>query len=160
METARVITLFVSTVTTGLIAGLFYAYSCSVMIALRRVEDRVFVEVMNRINVAILNVWFVSCFVGGLVATAAVVALQAAGAQRPLLPVVSALVLYIAMIMITRGRNIPLNNELAATQASDPPAELARARQRFEGPWVRWNLVRTLLSIAAFCCMVGALLVA
>jgi uncharacterized membrane protein len=50
------VVLVAATVTMGLIAGLFYAYACSVMLGLRQTDARTFVYAMQRINVAILNV--------------------------------------------------------------------------------------------------------
>ncbi|MER7757917.1 anthrone oxygenase family protein [Kitasatospora sp. NPDC097643] len=150
MELARTLTLIAATVTCGLTAGLFYAYSCSVMPALRRTEDRTFIEVMQRVNVAILNAWFVLGYVGALLATAAAVALHLpADGHHALAPTVAALVLYVAALGVTRSVNIPLNNELAA--AGDPRriAEPAAVRGRFEARWVRFNVLRALLCTGA-----------
>jgi uncharacterized membrane protein len=66
-------------------------------------------------------------------------------------------VLYLSVIVITGAINVPLNNDLAKTSATDPAAALAAARTHFQSAWVRWNTVRTLASIAAFGCLVGAL---
>ena len=60
-----------ATLCTGLMAGLFYAYSVSVMPGLSGAADRTVVETMQRINVAILNGWFGVVFGGALVLTAA-----------------------------------------------------------------------------------------
>jgi uncharacterized membrane protein len=51
--------------------------TCSVMPGLRRTDDRTFVSAMQRINVAILNGWFMLSFFGALVVMAV-----AAGAGR------------------------------------------------------------------------------
>ena len=67
MRTVQNVTLLAATVTTGLIAGLFFAYANNVMPALRGADDRAFVDVMQRINVVILNPLFLSTFMGGLV---------------------------------------------------------------------------------------------
>src|SRR4051794_32329354 len=64
MDTLRGAALIAATLTTGLVAGLFFAYSCSVMPALRGVDDRTFVDTMQRINVAIVNGWFLLAFLG------------------------------------------------------------------------------------------------
>src|SRR5215210_6268399 len=47
-----------ATLTTGLMAGLYYAFAISVMLGLSRTDDHTFVSVMQQINVAILNPWF------------------------------------------------------------------------------------------------------
>ncbi|MFJ6141165.1 DUF1772 domain-containing protein [Kitasatospora sp. NPDC092286] len=158
MELSRVIALVAATVTTGLTAGLFYAYACSVMPALREAEDRTFIEVMQRVNVAILNGWFMLGFVGALLCTGAAVALHVPADGRHVLPaVVAALVFYVAALGVTRRINIPLNDALAA--AGTPPriGDPAAVRGRFEARWVRWNVARALLCTAALGCLCWAL---
>ncbi|MFH8368049.1 DUF1772 domain-containing protein [Streptomyces sp. NPDC018031] len=151
--------LVAATVTTGLSAGLFYAFACAVMPGLRKVGDRAFVETMQRINVAIVNGWFMISFMGALLLTGLALALHVPGGEgRRVLPwVIAALVLYLAMFVITVAVNIPLNNELDA--AGDPAriADPAAVRERFEAVWVRWNIVRAVLSSAAFACLTWAL---
>ncbi|WP_030247746.1 DUF1772 domain-containing protein [Streptomyces sp. NRRL S-350] len=158
METARTLVLVAATVTCGLTAGLFYAFACSVMPALARVGDRTFIEVMQRVNVAILNGWFVLGFVGALLATAAAVALHLPSDGHHALPAtVAALVLYVAMIGVTRSINIPLNDELAAAGTPQQITDPAAVRGRFEARWVRFNVLRALLSTAALGCLAWAL---
>lgn len=157
-EFIRVAALLAATLTVGLIAGLFYAYSCSVMPGLRRTDDRAFVEVMQRINVAIINGWFLACFLGGALLTALALVLHLRADGRPVVPWIAAgLVLYVAMLVITGRVNVPLNNELMAAGSPDSAAELAAVRERFEAKWVRWNLARTVLSAGAFGCLAWAL---
>jgi uncharacterized membrane protein len=150
MDIARTASLVAATVTVGLMAGLFFAFSYSVMPGLARTEARTFVEAMRRINVAIVNAWFLICFLGALVFTA-LAAILHRGAV--LAWVVAGLVLYVVTLFITVRFNIPLNNQLAAGDG-DP----AVVRERFEDSWVRWNMVRSAASLAAFGCLVGALL--
>ena len=73
MRTIQTVTLIAATVSTGLVAGLLGAFACAVMPALRGADDRTFVDVMQRINVAIVNPVFVTAFVGGLLVTIAAV---------------------------------------------------------------------------------------
>ena len=148
-------TLVAATITNGLMAGLFAAYSYAVMPGLGRAGDTTFVEAMQQTNAAILNGWFGVCF-GGSVVFAAVAVLLHLG--RPGLPwIVAGLVLYLAMLVITFGLNIPLNNQLDAAGPVDRIADLAAVRVRFEATWVRWNLVRALTSTASFACLAWAL---
>ena len=145
-----------ATLTTGLMAGLFYAYACSVMPGLRRTDDRTIVAVMQRINVAIVNGWFLVVFLGALV-LAGLAAVLHLGA-RPVLPwIVAGLVLYAATLAVTFGVNIPLNNALDAAGDPDEIADPAAVRERFEVRWVRWNVVRAVTSTAAFGCLAWAL---
>lgn len=143
--------LVAAVITNGLMAGLFAAYSYAIMPGLGRGGDRTFVEAMQQTNAAILNGWFGICF-GGAVVFAAVAVLLHLG--RPGLPwIVAGLVLYLAVLVVTFRINVPLNDALAAAGDGDP----AGARARFEGVWVRWNVVRAVLSTAAFGSLVGAL---
>lgn len=151
--------LVAATLTSGLLAGLFFAYVCSVMPALRRADDRTFVDVMQRINVAILNGWFFLVFVGALVLTAAATALHLGQAQRPMLPwLVAALVLAVVAFGVTAAANVPLNEALAAAGPPDRITDPTGVRARFETAWVRWNLARTILCTSSFGCLTLALL--
>jgi len=157
MALLRTTTLIAATITTGLVAGLFYAYACSVMPGLRRTDDRTFVDTMRQINEAILNGWFAVIFVGAPLLTAAATALHLPAAGRTLLPwLLAAAILNTAMIAITLGVNVPLNNNLAA----DNPHRAAPAaiRTAFEAKWVRWNIARAATSTAAFALLTWALL--
>jgi uncharacterized membrane protein len=148
-------TLVAAVITNGLMAGLFAAYSYAVMPGLGRASDRTFVEAMQQTNAAILNGWFGLCF-GGAVVFAAAAAFLHRG--RPgLWWVVAGLALYVAVLVVTFAINVPLNDALAA--AGDP-ADLAGVRSRFEATWVRWNVVRAVLSTGAFGCLTWALVVA
>jgi uncharacterized membrane protein len=150
--------LIASTMTVGLIAGLFYAFTVAIMPALRGTDDRTFVTTMQRINVAIVNAWFLVCFVGSLVLMAVAAVLYLPAGHRAVLPwVVAAFVLYLVMFVVTRAVHIPLNNELDAAGPPDRIADIAAARARFEASWVRWNTVRTVASTAALGCLVWAL---
>lgn len=140
------------TVTTGLVAGLFLAFSTAVMPGLARTDDRTFVAAMQAINVAILNPLFLTLFVAplGLLAVAALT-----GPARWW--VLAALVLYVANVAITQAGNIPHNDALLAAGTPDGPAGWEAARAAFEDSWNRLHLVRTLALVASFACCVGAL---
>ncbi|HEY7597653.1 MAG TPA: anthrone oxygenase family protein [Actinophytocola sp.] len=143
--------LVAATIAAGLVAGLFYAYSISVMPGLARGDDKTFVEGMRGINIAIINGWFMLAFLGAplLAAVAGVLHLNA-GAT--LWWVVAGFACLLATIVVTRAVHIPLNDALDAGR--DGYAEL---RARFESSWVRWNVLRTVVSLAGFGCLVAAL---
>ncbi|MGW7516181.1 anthrone oxygenase family protein [Streptomyces sp. NPDC054796] len=162
--------LIAATLTTGLSAGLYYGFACAVMPGLARADDRTFVQAMRRVNTAILNGWFLLLFLGSLLLILAAGALHIDGSTPGVLPwIVAALVLYVAVLGVTMGFNVPLNNALdagglpdarEAAEMSDAPGTPdapAGLRAEFETSWVRWNIVRTVLNTAAFACLTWAL---
>lgn len=160
-DSLRDAVLVAATITMGLNAGLFYTFSMCVMVGLRRVDDRSFVHVMQRINVAILNGWFAVIFAGpGVLALVAIV-LQLGADDRSELPwTVAGLASYVVMLVVTLGVNVPLNNQLDAAGEPDQIPDTGAVRGRFEARWVRWNIARTVASTAGFGCLTWALLVA
>jgi uncharacterized membrane protein len=159
VRTLAAAALVAAAVTVGLMAGLFAAFSYAVMPGLRRVDDRAFVAIMQRINVAIINPWFLVCFLGGLLFTALAGVLHLGGESRAAVPwIVAGFVLYAWTLAITGRVNVPLNNALDAAGPPEQIADLPAVRGQFEARWVRWNTVRAVTSTAAFGCLVWALL--
>ncbi|MET7394382.1 anthrone oxygenase family protein [Dactylosporangium sp. NPDC005572] len=159
MEQLRSTVLAAATLLVGLSAGVFFAYSTSVMLALKRVDDRTFVDVMQKINVAILNGWFLTVYVGALLAAVAAALLHLGGGHRQPLPwLVAAVVLYGVVFVVTAAINVPLNNQLNAAGPAAGIPDLAAVRASFEADWVRWNLVRTVASAGALLTLAIALL--
>jgi uncharacterized membrane protein len=155
---ALAVLLAVSTVTVGLMAGFFYAYACSVMVGLDRVDDRTFIVTMQWINATVRNAAFAPAFFGSLVLTiaAAVVAVVSSRSARGW--IVAAAVLYAAAVLVTLTLKVPLNEQLAAAGPADQISDLPAVRAAFEGPWIRWNLLRTGLTIGSLTALSIALL--
>ncbi|WP_405435150.1 DUF1772 domain-containing protein [Streptomyces avidinii] len=150
METARLASLIAATVTMGLVSGLFYGFSVSVMPGLKRTDDRTVIEVMQHINKAILNGWFVLGYIGAFLFTALALALHIPSDGRDVLPaLIAALVCYILSMGLTNKVNIPLNNALEKAGPVARIGDPAAVRRAFEGPWARANVWRTLLCTAA-----------
>ncbi|MFC4377026.1 DUF1772 domain-containing protein [Nocardia halotolerans] len=161
MFAIRMAALVLAVLSTGLIAGVFYAYAISVLPALARTGDRTLIEVMQKINVVIINPWFMFGFLGTVGFTALAGALHLGRDQRgTLVWIAVALALNVIAFAVTAGVNVPLNDALAA--AGDPAAlaEAASVRADFEAAWVRWNIVRAVVHTAAFLVLCGALFAA
>ncbi|MFD2080823.1 Uncharacterized membrane protein [Actinopolymorpha cephalotaxi] len=126
--------LAVGRVLTGLLAGVYLAFLLAVMPALHSQPDDVFVKVMNRINVVIVNPIFMVLFLGAPIVTAVLLRWH-----RDVLTV-SAVVAAVLAVVVTVAANIPLNNALAD----------GGARAAFETPWITWHVVRTVLACASF----------
>lgn len=147
------VVLAAATVATGLLAGLFYGYACSVMPGLRGASDRTVVETMQQINQAIENPLFFATFLGAPV-LAGWAWLQARrdpdhGVRRW---IGAGAALVAATLVITFAVNVPLNDRLDRTGAPERQSagQLAQARSDFEGPWVLGNVARTITSVGAF----------
>lgn len=152
---AQAASLIVAILTTGLTAGLFFSFAVAVMPALAASSDRTYVEAMRKINIVIINPLFLSCFLGALFFGFLALVSHLPKDGRQALPwIIAGVVLYVVVLAVTAGANIPLNNELEKLgQAGD----VAAARQHFEKAWVAWNIVRTVANIAAFGCLAWAL---
>lgn len=142
--------LIVATVLMGLSAGLFATFSYAVMPGLRRCSDATFVQAMRGINVAIINPVFALIFIGAAVATVA--ALIAGWSDGPRVWLIAAVALYVVGAFVVTGAvNVPRNDALEAGTA-----DVSTLREQFEGTWVVWNHVRSILTTAAFACIVTA----
>jgi uncharacterized membrane protein len=159
VDVLRGVALVAATVTMGLMAGVFWIYANAFMPGLRRTDDRTFVGAFQAIDRSIINPLFLAAFLGALVLAGLAGALHLGGDGRSVLPwVVAAFVLYLAVVVVTLGVNVPLNDALKAAGDPDRIADLTAVRERFnEAKWVRWNLFRAAATTAAFGCLAWAL---
>jgi uncharacterized membrane protein len=155
MTVVRESLLVLGVVAVGLMAGLYAAFALAVMPALRRVDDASFVSVMQRINVAIVNPLFLLLFFGGLGFTVVAAVLHRDHAM--LWWIVAGAILYGLTLITTIVFNIPLNNEIAAAGDPERISDLRTVREAFEGPWVRWNILRAVLGTGALAVLVTGL---
>jgi uncharacterized membrane protein len=156
----RVLSLAGATLTTGLVAGVFYAYAVSVNLGLGVQPDASYVATMQAINEKIQNPLFFLSFFGAVLFLLVALAIHS---PRPRLGRFWLIALASAFYMgggflLTVVVNVPLNEELAHVVGDASAGELARARAAYESPWNYWNGVRTVFSILAFVALVGACL--
>jgi uncharacterized membrane protein len=158
LETARGAVLVAAISTAALQAGLYYAFACAVLPGLARGDDRTFVAVMQQVNVAIINPWFMITFLGAPVLAALAAVLSLGGTNRAQLAWAAfGAVFAVATFVITVAVNVPLNDALAAAGDPDRITDLAAARAAF-APWGRWNTMRAVTSTLAVGCLALALL--
>jgi uncharacterized membrane protein len=160
MDVLQAVVLVAATITMGLITGAFYLYAVAIMPGLGRTDDRTFVGAFQAVDRAIINPLFMLNFLGALVFTGLAAALHLGADDRPVLAWTGAAFgLYLVVFVTTIRVNVPLNDGLKAAGDPDRIADLAAVRARFdEAKWVRWNNLRTVLSVLAFGCLVAALL--
>lgn len=161
-STTRTVVLFVTVVSSGVLAGFFLTYGSTIMPGLATTEDLVFVEAFQGLERMFgtfefgINWPVILGYLGGPVAMAAALALHRN--SRPIVQcLLAAFLLTIVTVAITQIVHVPLNE--AMTAAGDPTrTEAAQARSDFREDWWRaWNLARSASAVAAFACLCRAL---
>jgi uncharacterized membrane protein len=147
---------FVAALGTALMAGLFFAFSISVMRGLARIPPAAGIAAMQAINVRILNPVFGMVFFG---TTAACLFLGVSAILRwpsPAAPyhLAGSLLYLIGAFGVTVVFNVPRNNALAAVDPASTDA--ARLWSRYLVTWTAWNHVRTIASLAATAALIVA----
>jgi len=147
------IILLISTLFTGIMAGLFFAWSFSVMNGLAKVGDKEFIIAMQSMNKSIQNPIFFIFFFGTavLLPISTYLGYNKTSNGTFWLLLIATLLYWIGVMGVTVLRNIPLNMMLDVfTTESKSVEEMGLLRQQFELRWSNWNLVRVFSSMAAF----------
>ncbi|NJK44566.1 MAG: DUF1772 domain-containing protein [Pleurocapsa sp. SU_196_0] len=141
---------------SGLIAGVFFAFSSFVMQSLQRLPAPQSITAMNTINVVIINSLFMVAFLGTAVLCAALVVVSALRWGQPgsSLSLLGAALYLVGNIFVTGAFNIPLNNALARVT---PEGSTLEAWRQYFAPWMLWNHVRTGTALTALGAFVLAL---
>lgn len=142
---------------SGLVGGIFFAFSSFVMTALGRLPPPQGIAAMQAINVAVLNPLFFAVFFGtGLVSVAlAILALADWSRAGSGYLLVGSLLYPLGSILVTMLANVPLNRALAAVEPES--AEGAQCWARYRTAWTAWNHLRTVASLAAAAALMLAL---
>lgn len=139
---------FCAALGSGLVAGVFLAFSSFVMKALSRLPASQAIAAMQAINRDVIPSAFMAVFLATaaacLVLTIAAFFRWGTGAGFSLL---AGSLLYLAgTFVVTMVFNVPLNNALAA--AKPDSASAAELWKQYLGSWTVWNHVRTLAASA------------
>src|SRR5215210_8852343 len=130
----RALVLAGATLTTGLVAGVFYAYSVSVSLGLAAQPDASYVATMQEINERIQNPLFFGSFFGAVLFLLAALVVHVPRLRSGRFRLISlACLLYIGGgFLLTAFVNVPMNDQLAAVDPDAPARVLARAREAYE----------------------------
>lgn len=156
---AKQVLLTTSVVATGLMAGLFYGWSVSVIPGTRRLASSDYVGLMQHVNREILTPRFLVPFVGIplLLGAAAFMQFRAGDQRRGAVLSASAVTYLIGVFGVTAAGNVPLNDALEAFDLrAATSAEIEERRESYETSWNRWNTIRTVFNVAAFALSVSA----
>jgi uncharacterized membrane protein len=134
---------------SGLIAGVFFAFSTFVMKALARLAPAEGIAAMQSINVVVLNPWFLGVFTGTalLSGTAIVAALLHWRGTVSALLIAGGLFYLVGTFGVTVVCNVPRNQMLAQVVRTD--AQAAALWSDYVRTWTLWNHVRTFGGLVA-----------
>jgi len=150
--TIKSFVLLGAVVLTGLSAGLFYAWSVSVIPGTRQVDDITYMQTMQSINRAILNGPFFLIFFGSIVflSVASIYQFHSKDSTFWLL-LISSIFYLLGTVGVTGLGNVPLNDQLDVLSIPEMhSSKISEFRKFYETNWNRLHLVRTIFAIAAF----------
>ncbi|MDM1555250.1 DUF1772 domain-containing protein [Chryseobacterium indologenes] len=149
--------LLITAVLTALIAGLFYAYSCSVVLGLGKLSDAEYLKAMQNINREILNPVFFMSFMGAAVLLP-VSTFFLRGEQSVFIFLLLATLAYlIGVFGVTVVGNVPMNDQLDRFDISGSTTEaIKQMRDNFENRWNFLNNIRSVFSVISITLLVCA----
>lgn len=132
----------------GIMAGFFFAFAIDVVPAMANLDASGYITTQQWINRVVRNATFGATYFGSafLPFLAAATAVWCGQRKLGLAWLGVAMVYFAAVFWLTRTVNVPINDALAAWQASAPPGDWQVARD----DWNQANLVRTLAAVACF----------
>jgi uncharacterized membrane protein len=127
---------------SGLVAGVFFAFSTFVMDALARLPPAQGIAAMQSINISVFSPWFMGVFLG---TAAPCLALTISGLLRWAEPgagfrVVGSALYLVGVLGVTIAFNVPRNEALSRVrpESLDAPSLWVR----YVAEWTQWNHVR------------------
>ncbi|RUW34279.1 MULTISPECIES: DUF1772 domain-containing protein [unclassified Mesorhizobium] len=150
--------IFIAAIGSGVVGGVFFAFSNFVMPAFARLPAAGGIAAMNSINVTVITPTFMTALFGtGLICLALIAAAIMGWSQPGAFWLLAGAVIYlIGNPIVTMVFNVPLNDALAAVDPAS--ANGATVWTNYLSEWVMWNHVRTITAIVAMACFIMALI--
>ena len=147
--------LWSAMISSGLMAGIYFAFSGFIMRSFTSLPAEHAVSAMNAINTTILRSWFMPLFWGSTLVSGLMIIVGLWQWGEPGAPgaMVAGAVYLVGMFLVTAFRNVPLNHALANVSGE-------RGRTIWHAyltRWTRWNTVRVLASTVTFVICSGLL---
>jgi uncharacterized membrane protein len=136
-------------VASGLVGGVFFAFSNFVMQALGRLRPSEGAAAMQTINITVINPLFMSALFGTGLASLVLLVWGLADLDEPYAGwlIAGGAIYVLGEVVVTMAYNVPRNNALARV---DPESEEgARVWSTYLVEWTRGNHVRTVAGLAA-----------
>ena len=150
------VVLFAAALGSGIVGGIFFAFSSFVMAALARIPAAQGIAAMNSINVVVVNPIFMTLFFGtGILGLAVIVRSLFLWDQPAAKYALAASMVYlVGCVVVTMLFNVPLNDRLASVADS---ADAAAFWSAYVSAWNSCNHVRSAAGILAAALFIGAL---
>ena len=142
----KLLTNLAALTTTGLSAGLFFAWSFSVTPGLARINDTAYILAFQSMNRAILNPTFFLVFMGPLLLLplSTYLSYTGTGSLRFWLLTAATVAYVVGVFGITMAGNVPMNEALDTFNIGSATADqIAARRAGFEARWIFLNNIRT-----------------
>jgi len=148
----KIIILILGILFTGLTAGLCFTWSNAITPGIGRLDDLGFLQSFQAMNRAIINRSFLITFFGPVILLFINAYLHRNAHPTTFWSFMLAAILFLIGIgLITVFKNVPLNELLDKTVLENLSAiELKELRTKFEQPWNRWHIQRTIASFTSF----------
>lgn len=142
MELSLVVTLWGLTLSAGVMAGVYFAFSAFVITSLDKLAASSAVAAMNSINRVIVTSAFMPLFWGSSL-LAGILIVLASWQSSGMLATLAGVVYLTGMLLVTALFNVPLNNRLRDCSEQ----ECADVWSVYTRRWTFWNHVRTTASV-------------
>ena len=152
LEQLHTVVVFAALLGSGLIAGVFFAFSAFVMKALVRLSPDEGISAMQSINITVLSPWFLGVFLGTAVMciTLIVWTLFQANQMASGYFIAGSIFYLLGCFLVTVVCNVPRNEALAKVNPSS--ADSTGIWYNYVNEWTFWNHVRTIASLVAMAC--------
>jgi uncharacterized membrane protein len=165
MTTLIHLLLIAAALLCSLVAGLLLSFAIVVMPGIRSLNDKDFIQAFRAMDGVIQKNQpvFMLVWIGSVVvlATATLLGFWELSTVSRWLLIIAAGLYFLGVQLPTAAINVPLNNQLQALDVDTMSARaLAEARERFERPWNRANVIRTACALTSVLVLLVLLLVA
>jgi len=159
MQIILILSLVAAAIGSGLVAGIFFAFSTFIMTAFSRIPAEQGIAAMNSINVTIVRSPFMALFLPTVILCIVIAVLAVInwrGGASSLMLAGAALYVF-ASFVSTIVFNVPMNDALAKVSGNGP--EAVQLWTTYLRDWTLWNHVRTIASLLASVAFVRALMI-
>ncbi len=130
----------------GLTAGLLLIFSIAVNPGLARLSEEEYYRAMKFINQVILNSTFFLVFIGPVITMPLLTYMSRNDSNMFILTLLSTILYFLGVILITSFKNVPLNNRLEKLNSE----EFRDVFLWYKTPWNFWHNIRTFFGLASF----------